>query len=393
MRAMLWIVFVGLLAAATAHAENCGADLCVGPSFALKRPSEAAAVAKDGQSIGIAAGVYENDVAIFQQHNLTIRGIGGYAHLKVATGVAAQDKAIWVIKGDNATIEHIEFSGASVPHMNGAGIRLEGTHLTVRHCFFHHNQTALLSGRNPASDIVVEHTELAWSAAPQRNPHGIYIGHSRSFTLKFSYVHHAHVGHLVKSRARENYVLYNRIVDENEGASSYNIDIPNGGIAHIIGNIVQQGPRSENDALIAFGAERQRDSYPTNELYVVNNTLINDAPRGRFISSPHPNDVTLLVNNVYSGPGTWFDTGPKKELRDNAVQRGNVAVPKSDLVDAQVFDYRLKAGSKAIDAGVTPGKARDFDLTPRFEYLHKAQAAQREIHGPLDAGAVEFGAR
>jgi len=34
-----------------------------------------------------------------------------------------------------------------------------------------------------------------------------------------------------KSRAYENVILYNRIMDEPDGTSSYNIDLPNGSLS------------------------------------------------------------------------------------------------------------------------------------------------------------------
>jgi hypothetical protein len=104
--------------------------LQVGPGKEFAKPSEAAAIAQDGDIIEIDAGVYPGDVAKWWANNLTIRGVGGYAHLR-ADGQHAEGKAIWVIKGDNTTIEWIEFSGATVPDQNGAGIRQEGDNLTI----------------------------------------------------------------------------------------------------------------------------------------------------------------------------------------------------------------------------------------------------------------------
>ena len=51
-------------------------------------------------------------------------------------GKSAESKAIWVIKGNNCRVENIEFSNCRVPDNNGAGIRMEGTNLTVSHCYF-----------------------------------------------------------------------------------------------------------------------------------------------------------------------------------------------------------------------------------------------------------------
>src|SRR5262245_16579426 len=94
--------------------------LKVGKNRQFALPSQAAAVAKEGAIVEIDAGVYEKDVASWNAGNLTIRGIGGRAHLK-SGGASAEGKAIWVFSGKNTTVENIEFSGCAVSDRNGAG--------------------------------------------------------------------------------------------------------------------------------------------------------------------------------------------------------------------------------------------------------------------------------
>jgi len=354
--------------------------LRVGAQRELKLPSAAAQIARDGDIVEIDAGIYKSDAAVWRQHRLTIRGLGGRAHLR-ANGAHAENKAIWVIKGNDTTIEGVEFSGAQVSDHNGAGIRLEGAGLTLRDCYFHDNENGILTGANPASDIVIEHSEFAHNGIDGYT-HNMYIGHVRSFTLRFSYVHHANVGHNVKSRALSNYINYNRIMDEKDGTSSYDIDLPNGGLSFIIGNVIQQGPATENPTIISYGAEGLQ--HPVNELYFVNNTVVNDLPAGgRFVFIRDGTRVAQLVNNVFSGRGDVL-TGPG-ELRNN------VAVPKGEFVDAARFDYRLKPGSRAVGRGIDPGSAHGIDLRPTAEYVHKAQQRARSSSGKLDAGALEYG--
>ena len=353
--------------------------LHVGPERELRHPSAAARIARDGDIIEIDAGLYEGDTAVWRQNRLTIRGRGGRAHLR-ARGAHAEGKAIWVIKGNDTTIEGVEFSGAKVPDHNGAGIRLEGAGLTVRDCYFHDNENGILSGANPASDIVVEHSEFARNGVGDGYTHNLYIGHARSFTLRFSYVHRALVGHNVKSRARSNYITYNRIMDESDGRSSYAIDLPNGGLAFVIGNVIQQGPATENPTIISYGAEGLQ--HPLNELYFVSNTVVNDRPAGsRFIFVRAGTDVAWIVNNVFSGRGDVLSG--LAELRDNA------AVAKSVFVDPAGFDYRLKAGTTPIGGGVDPGNAHGVELCPSAEYLHKAGKRPRSCSARLDLGAFE----
>jgi hypothetical protein len=64
--------------------------------------------------------------------------------------------------------------------------------------------------------------------------------------MQYCYSHHANVGHLLKSRALINYILYNRLSDELTGTSSYELDLPSGGTSYVIGNVIEQGPNSQN---------------------------------------------------------------------------------------------------------------------------------------------------
>jgi parallel beta helix pectate lyase-like protein len=353
--------------------------LRVGPREKLTLPSAAARVAHDGDIVEVEAGTYAGDAAVWRQHRLTIRGVGGRAHLR-ADGAEVEGKAIWVIKGDDATIESVEFSGAKVPDGNGAGIRLEGRGLTLRDCYFHDNENGILTNPNPASDIVVEHSEFGHNGAGDGLTHNIYIGKIRSFTLRFSYMHHARVGHDVKSRAQRNYVAYNRTMDENDGRSSYSVEFPNGGLAFVIGNLIQQGPESENFTIVSYGTEGLQ--HPQNEFYFVNNTVVNDrASGGRFIFVKAA-DSALIVNNVFSGPGEVL-TGPG-ELRNNVTAR------RSDFADASNFDYRLKAGAAAIGRGIELGSEHGVSLRPTEEYVHKGKNRPRSDSGKLDAGALDY---
>ena len=357
--------------------------LAVGPGKTLKRPSMAAKVAHNGDTVEIAAGTYPGDAAVWRQNNLTIRGVNGRAHLK-ANGAAAEGKAIWVIKGKNTTVESIEFSEAKVADKNGAGIRQEGPGLTVRDCYFHDNEMGILTGANPASEIVIERSEFANSGVEQGTTHighNIYIGAVRRFTLRASYSHHAMIGHNVKSRARENYLLYNQIADGSDGTASYEVELPNGGLSFLIGNVIQQGPRTENDAIISYGAEGLGAG--TNELYVINNTIVNDRPGGgRFVVVASRTQQVTILNNVLAGPGTLL-VGPGQPT-------DNIQVADSGFVDRAQYDYHLQRGSPAIDRGSPPGEAHGFALTPVAQYVHPCREEPRPVAGALDCGAYEF---
>jgi len=363
--------------------------LRVGPTFPYNTPSAAAAVAGDGDVVQILAGTYRGDVAVWQQNNLTLRGVHGKARIE-ANGKNADGKGIWVIKGNNTVIENLELSGASVPDHNGAGIRLEGSNLTVRNCYFHDNENGILTGENLKSDIVIDRCEFANNGFGNGYTHNLYIGAVNSLTVKFSYTHHAKVGHNLKSRARTNYILYNRIMDEKTGNSSYAVDISNGGICYLIGNIIQQGPNTDNYHIISYGNEGL--SYSTNELFVVNNTIVNDRNDGVFIKVHPKTSKIKLINNIFYGKGTVISK--VAELQTNLIiNRKKLLgfnISKPIFVDIANFDYRLNPASLAIDAGSNPGTAEGFSLTPMAQYHHPTSGQKRIVFKKIDIGAYEF---
>lgn len=366
--------------AASPKASQAPQTLRVGPYREFVLPSIAAQFAKNGDTIEIDAGIYDRDAAVWKQNNLTIRGVGGMVHLD-SRGTTAQHKGIWVLRGNNTTIENIEFSGARVPDRNGAGIRLEGAGLTVRNSFFHNNENGILCGANPQAIVVVEHSEFAHNGHGDGQSHNIYCGPIQSLTMRFNYIHHAKVGHNIKSRAARNLILYNRIGDEDDGNSSYAIDLPNGGLAILLGNIIQKGPKAENRTLISFGAESYK--HTTNDLHVVNNTLVNEHPIGRFIFVRNaPALVTVsVINNLYTWPGEL--------LSGNGQATHNLAAKPADFRNVQKGDYRLSPKSRAVGAGKALGMVEGISLVPDQQYRHKSAAAARTNARGVDLGALE----
>lgn len=362
------------------------ATLAVGPGKTYARPSQAAAVAQNGDIIEIDAGLYSSNAATWTKHNLVIRGAGGgRPHLR-DDGAAnvANAKGIWVIQGTNTTVQNIEFSGAAVAAsngLNGAGIRQEGSGLVVSNCYFHDNQNGILTGVS-AGHVLVEYSEFSRNGAGDGQSHNLYIGNIAKFTMRYCYSHEAVQGHTLKSRAKENYILYNRIMSETGGVTSYEVDFPNGGLIYMIGNLIQQGNLSPNSTIITFAEEG--GSNPTQMLYVVNNTIVNDRAAGaNFIkvSNSAPVVVALIMNNLFVGNGTL--TNGIINYTNNMVLNG------TQLVNRTGFDFHLIPGSVAIDQGKDPGVGFGYSLVPVRHYVHPAGMDERQTVLGLDLGAYE----
>ncbi|WP_438022076.1 right-handed parallel beta-helix repeat-containing protein [Sorangium sp. So ce233] len=356
------------------------ATLSVGPGKTYATPCQAVSAAADNDVIEIdAAGSYDGDVCAIPRNGLTLRGVGGRAKIDAA-GKSSGGKAIWVIQGDDTVVENIEFSGTTVPDQNGAGIRQEGANLTVRGCYFHDNDDGILAGDKQGSTILIEHTEFANNGFGDGQSHNLYINRVDKLVFQYNYSHHAKIGHLLKTRALENHILYNRLTGE-DGNNSYEIDVPNGGKTIILGNLIHQSPNTDNGGVITYAVEGA--SNPDKSLFVVNNTLVNDRQSGgTFVNIADGVAPAIVRNNLFVGPGTIV-------TQEDAVQEGNVQ-GDAMFVDQAGFDYRVQVGSPAVDKGVAPGQAEGFDLTPRYHYVHPASAVGRMTVDTIDVGAYEF---
>lgn len=363
--------------------ETSATTIQVGPTRTYKTPAAAAAAANDGDVIEIDAGTYTTGcVATWIDNNLTIRGVGGMARLN-ATGLSISNgKGIWVIQGDNTTVEYIEFTGARVADKNGAGIRQEGNNLTVRHCYFHHNENGILTSANlPNCSILIEYSEFGYNGYGDGYSHNLYINHVSKLTFRYNYSHHANIGHLLKSRAAENHIVYNRLSDEATGNSSYVIDLPNGGRSYIIGNLLHQGTHTDNSTLLRHAAEGATN--PWQELYISGNTFVSDLSSGtaiRMSETPTVRIVNNLVDNFATAlSGTYSGT-----------VSNNIVGTNSGFVNRSNYDYHLTASSPARNAGINPGSAQGVSLVPTYEYVHPAKSTPRTSVGVIDVGAYEY---
>src|SRR5207248_2910894 len=204
-----------------------------------------------------------------------------------------------------------------------------------------------LANNNPGSEILIEFTEFGFNGFGDGYSHNVYIGNIAKFTMLFSYSHDAIVGHLVKSRAAENYILYNRLSTEN-GTTSYELDLPNGGKSYVIGNIIEQGPNAENFNILAYQEEGPNPANPSSELYIVNNTFVNDYTDGTFIYIDSSDTIpAIIANNIFTGPGNVTNQG--------MAVLGSNFIGDAQFINPSSYDYRLTSGSPAIDAGTDPG--------------------------------------
>jgi len=356
------------------------ATLSVGPGKTYAAPCAAFARAQSGDVVQIDGGnTYSGDVCAIGASNLTIRGVNGRPKINAA-GRNAQGKAIWVVQGSNITIENVEMYGAAVPDRNGAALRLEGANFTLRSSYLHDNENGILTGAHASSNIVIENTEFGANGLGDGYTHNVYIGNVASLTFRYNYSHDANAGHNLKSRARVNTIAYNRF-SSSTGKPSYEIDLPNAGTSYVIGNVIHQPASHNNPGMLSYGAEGA--SNPGQDLYVVNNTFLNDdSVRGTFVAvGGGVTTPVLLQNNIFGGTGTVTNQA-------NAIDRTNFRSLVPGFVNRLLFDLHPTANVLVINAGSVPGvSASGVSLAPVAQYKHTAAGETRLAASARDIGA------
>jgi hypothetical protein len=314
-------------AAAAVCPTPVGRVLEVGQGKTYPRPSAAAAVAQNGDTIHIAAGDYRADATTWRASNITICGIGGRARL-FADGVDAQGKGIWVISTPNSattTIVNVEFHDAKVADQNGAGIRLDGGSLVLRNTGFYDNENGILGGSGAAT-VTIENSEFARNGFGDGQTHGIYIGELDRLNVRSSFFYQTKIGHNLKSRAKENYIENSYFMDGPTGSASYQLDFPNGGLVFMRGNLIHKGPNADNTTSVAYGFER--NTWPVNTVTLIHNTFASTLGRGTFVGVAGFTTRLTLTANLFAGSGAMSSGVSGAAL----VQQSNVATPVSSLL-------------------------------------------------------------
>jgi hypothetical protein len=391
--------FFGVALAYLACGGASGATLLVGPNGVIETPCKAFSVAEDGDVIEIEASTYSGDVCAIRKNNLTIRGINGRPKIDAA-GKNALGKATWVVAGNDIVIDNVEMTGSKVRDKNGAALRLEGNNFTLRNSFIHGNENGILSGKKVGSIVTLENNEFGYNGYGDGYSHNVYIGQVAKLIFRFNFSHDTKVGHNLKTRALYNMIAYNRFSsmrpDEagstGAGKPSYEINVPNGGTTYVIGNIIMQPTASNNPILLSYGEEGIEEHQT--DLYVVNNTFVNDeASRGTFVVvSKKVATPAKLINNLFVGFGDVTN-------QESALQRTNFQWKMPRFVNRQAYELRpfpnsfLRAPVKSfiVDAGSPPGEsASGFPLQATSSYKHIASGSKRPTLGKTDIGAYEI---
>jgi hypothetical protein len=313
------------------------ATLNVGPGRTYTSIQSAINAAANGDTILVDSGLYQgpNATMVFDgPSNITVKGNGPTRPILDQNGpqYSVWGKGICTVSAasSNITFDSLEFIHGEVrtgdTGTNGAGIRWDGSGLChVINCSFHDNQEGFFGTTQTGSDILIEKTVIYDNGAPASPgaKHNIYVGSGAeggvdTFTLLYSWVYNSRYAHGVKTSAATSRILYNRLGDELTAVSPLTwgggvgnaIDIPSGGLAYVIGNMITKGQAvSDSDGnVLRYAEERIFPSY-AKKAYILYNTFNGERSSGQnnfiTISPTYSPDPAIICDNIFysTNPG------------------------------------------------------------------------------------------
>jgi hypothetical protein len=166
----------------------------------------------------------------------------------VFDGGACEDKATLVLRGRSASVDGLVFVNVRVADGNGAGIRLQQGDLNVAYTRFADGQCGILSHNDPAASISIDHSTFSGLGKdPDGNgAHSLYIGDYGRLSVTRTRFERGTGGHYLKSRAARIEVVDSSFDDSHGRRTNYLIDLSNGAVGRIAGNIFVHGLGKEN---------------------------------------------------------------------------------------------------------------------------------------------------
>jgi hypothetical protein len=221
-------------------------------------------------------------------------------------GVACEDKAALVLRGQGSVVDGLVFRGYRVSDGNGAGIRTEMGDLTVTNAMFLNSQEGILGGEPIGQTIRIDRSTFSGLGQCDESPscsHAIYLANKGSVTITNSRFERGTGGHYVKLRVPTVTITDNSFDDTAGKKTNYMIDLPEGATGLIARNTFVQGKQKENHTgLIVVGAEVK--TYRSTGLRVEDNDARlspGDASSPAFLADYSHDRLALGTNRL--GPG------------------------------------------------------------------------------------------
>lgn len=388
----------------------------VGPTRTYTLPSQIRLLVQDGDTVYLDGAVFANDAVKWTKKNLKFIGLGIGSNRSILryTGDIPNGKGIFVFETagicDNPYLENIVFDGAQVSDANGgngSGIRFQASDITIKNCKFVNCQNGILEGNGAvtSSNVIIQNSEFENNGYQKPSDptfsgyeHNIYISQSADTLIVQNCYFHRPRGQAnsLKTRAQRSYILYNLIDEESTGYGSWEINIAQGGLNVIMGNIIIQGSSGANHGIVGYDAATNA----IQDFYFINNTVINKyAGNVSFFNTVPASGINIfkIYNNVFASVSSASNTMLSGKIPSSLDSSNNVLATNYlslGFKNPSTNDFSLiTSATSLIDKGIPAGStSSSYPLLPTSMYQSSSTASlPRTIKGSaIDIGAYEY---
>lgn len=257
-------------------------------------------------------------------------------HRAQLNGGVCQGKAALVTAAANIVIENLDISGIAVGDGNGACVRLDkGTRdLTLRGVNCRDSQDGLLGAG--AGLLLIEDSVFSGNGYADGRSHGLYISGGDEVVIRRSQILSTqHAGHSLKCGARK-LTVEDSVIAALNGHNSRALDVYGGGEVVLRGNVLQQGPASDNSDMIGLALEAAREVAGVHRFTAENNWLISDRAGGNVLMRGRKLGPIVLSGNRLVGIGAIGIDGAEDTGNQYFISREQAGLPPFDGTPASL---------------------------------------------------------
>ena len=274
--------------------------------------------AKTGSLVTIPPGSYGKGLYIDKSLTVNLKDVK-------LLGVA-DDKGIINVDCDGCTVVIEDFYGegsrAGCFDDNCASIKAEGInfHLTVKRVHLGNSIMGILTD-DRGGQLIVEDSLIESTISNNKTDtlgHGLYAGNIDSLIRRRSTIRNVNSsGHILKSRAKET-ILENVYLLGEQGFHSRSIDMPCGGVLRITESVIQHGINSENNDVMALGAEPDNCEISPLRVFITKNWILSDRDGNNTLFNWYtPHAVLELKDNYIVNMNQWSENNTNKSAIAN----------------------------------------------------------------------------
>ncbi|MFZ5931433.1 MAG: hypothetical protein ACOY15_09495 [Pseudomonadota bacterium] len=251
-------------------------SMCAGGCDAAKFDQAVALIAQGG-TLTIEPGIYFDCIKIHKSMKIVgkIASDGSRAHLKKT---ACSGKAAIDLDAPDVTVQGLKISDITVPHENGACIRVGPTaqKLLIKDIICLNSENGVLGGANNKDGVMTIEDSYFEGHGKNGFAHGLYINGGNKAILRNVKILASNNGHLLKTGAKIT-LVENSVIASLEGNSGEVINAYGGGQLTVRNSVLQLGRNAQNHNFISYAVEPKRIiSGSAHKILIENNWIIYD---------------------------------------------------------------------------------------------------------------------